>query len=440
MHFIKSYKKRFIIFLAVCITVLALCYIQTLTVLPGRITLLEGEEYIYNFKSPLFVNIKADRNGIIKLNSCETNANGSNLRLSDPISLKTEKRGIVNLNFRIFGVIPLKVMQIDIVPNRKIVACGNTIGVKIGINGILVIGMSSIETVDGKKVFPAKDGGVRLGDILLEINKSKIESTDDLVREIDNSNGNILKVEYKRGNNLINTEIRPIKDSEDKKYHIGLWVRDGTAGIGTLTFYDPATKNFGALGHGITDIDTGILMPVKSGDILESNILAVKKGQAGNPGELKGVFEEDRNNLGIISKNCEFGIYGKLSDDAIARISDNLYPIGLQGQIKEGPAIILANIDGKTVNKYNVEIEKVSKQNYSGTKGMIIHITDNKLLELTGGIVQGMSGSPIIQDGHIIGAVTHVLVNDPSRGYGIFIENMLKHMSEESREPLQKAG
>ena len=223
--------------------------------------------------------------------------------------------------------------------------------------------------------------------------------------------------------------MTPVKSSEDGKYHIGLWVRDSTAGIGTLTFYDADTGKFGALGHGITDIDTGTLMSVKSGEKLESDILGVKMSRSGVPGELKGVFSEGRQ-LGTIESNTEVGIYGKLEKHAMQRMKGKMYPVGVRANIKEGPAVILSNIDGKKTEEYDIVIQKVSRQNLNGSKGMIIKITDERLLSTTGGIVQGMSGSPVIQDGKIVGAVTHVLVNDPTRGYGIFIETMLMNASQ----------
>ncbi|MCX7923249.1 MAG: SpoIVB peptidase [Clostridia bacterium] len=439
MYFIKSFRKRFFIFLAVCFTVMAISYIQTIAAVPGKLTLLEGEEYIYNFKSPFFVNIKADRDDIIKLNGGEIKTSGSYLKLSDPICLRTQKKGSVNLNIRVFGLIPLKTMKVDIVPNKKIIACGNTIGVRLKIDGVLVIGVTDVEGENGKKYLPARESGIKTGDVLVEVNGTKLNSIDDLTKAIEKSQGGNIGIKYKRGDNYRKTEVTPIKDSGDKKYHIGLWVRDGTAGIGTLTFYDPVTKSFGALGHGITDIDTGMLMPIESGELLESNILAVKKGQQGNPGELRGVFVEE-NKLGLIDKNTEHGIYGTLDAEEAEKISNKEYPIGLRSQIKEGPATILANIDGKNVNEYTIEIERVSRQNFMGSKGMVIRITDKRLLDSTGGIVQGMSGSPILQDGRIIGAVTHVLVNDPSRGYGIFIENMLRNVVSGNQQALGKAA
>ncbi|MCX7710373.1 MAG: SpoIVB peptidase [Clostridia bacterium] len=440
MRFISSYRKKFVIFLAVCFTVMSLSYIRTLSVVPAKIVLLEGEEFVCDFKSPFLVNISADRQGVLKLNNGEINTSGNFLSLSSPISLKSQRNGSVNLKIKIFGLLPLKTMRVDVVPNKRIVACGNTIGVKLKVNGVLVIGLSDVETEDGKSLLPARDGGLRPGDLIVEVDNQKLESIDDLVRMVEKSNGKQLKLKYKRGGSLIEASVYPVKAMDDKKYHLGVWVRDSTAGIGTLTFYDPENKRFGALGHGITDIDTGALMPIESGEILESNILAIKKGRQGSPGELKGVFVEDRNKLGIINRNSDFGIYGKLNEDSLSRIPNKTYPIALHNQVKEGPATILANIDGKTVEEYSVEIQKVSKQNINSSKGMIIRITDPRLLDTTGGIVQGMSGSPIIQNDRVVGAVTHVLVNDPTRGYGIFIEWMVQNTMEENQNRLEKVS
>lgn len=217
-------------------------------------------------------------------------------------------------------------------------------------------------------------------------------------------------------------------------------MRDSTAGIGTLTFYDPVTKGFGALGHGITDIDTGAIMPVQRGELVESNILTVKKGTKGNPGELKGVLIEDSGVLGTIVKNSHYGIYGTLNDAALDKFPNVKYPIALRNDIKVGPATILANIDGKKVEEYSIEIEKVSRKSANGLKGMVIRVTDDRLLEATGGIVQGMSGSPILQDGKLVGAVTHVLVNDPARGYGILIEWMIKNMADANLQNVEMAN
>ncbi|MGI6778063.1 MAG: SpoIVB peptidase [Acetivibrionales bacterium] len=440
MRFVDKKRSKFIIFLAVCVTIMTVTYLKAIFTVPAELTLIEGEEYSCGFKSPFLVNIIPDKEGIVQLYNSGFQAAGNFFQLSNPVSVKTNKKGTVNLNMRLLGLIPLKTMKVDIVSSKKLAACGNTVGVKLKVDGILVIGVSDVEALNGKKEFPARDTGIRPGDIIIKVNGRAMNEIDDLIEEIDGCNGEDIDITYKRGSMYNYVKVRPVKAFEDKRYHIGLWVRDSTAGIGTLTFYDRDTGSFGALGHGITDVDTGALMPVKSGEILESNILGIRKGKEGNPGELKGVFIEDKNKLGTIRINSDYGIYGTLNDGADRLINSRLYPIGLRSQVKEGPAIILSNINGKKVREYQVNIERVSRQNVNGSKGMIIRITDKKLLDATGGIVQGMSGSPIIQDGRIIGAVTHVLVNDPTKGYGIFIEAMIKNVLGNNAAYLQKAG
>lgn len=440
MKYIRPTKRKFIVFLAICFIILTVTYIRTIFNVPSQITLFENQEYVYNFKSPFLVNIEADNNDILIFESKDTKVSSNQHQLNDQIMLKAKKLGRANLSLRLFGLIPLKTMHVDVVPYKEVIACGNTVGVKIKVNGILVIGLSDVETVDGSRILPAKDSGIKPGDLIVEVNSNKIHGVHDLVSEIERSKGEDIWVKYKRGNSYNNTKMKPVVSVDDKKYHVGMWVRDSTAGIGTLTFYDPVSKGFGALGHGITDIDTGSLMPVDKGEIIESNILAIKKGTRGNPGELKGILIEDRDSLGMISKNSEYGIYGTLNDGALNKFSSKTYPIALRNQIKVGPATILANIDGKKVEEYDIEIQKVSKRSANGLKGMIIKVTDKRLLDTTGGIVQGMSGSPILQDGKLVGAVTHVLVNDPTRGYGIFIEWMVKNMADANHQSLQKAS
>jgi stage IV sporulation protein B len=424
----RQVKKIILVLIASIFVSIGAIYISVLLSIPQELILIKGEKYVYNFKSPFVINVKADREGIIKINDGDIKATGNNVSFSRPVSFSTDKNGSVNLNLRLFGLLPVRTVKVDIVSGNQVVACGNTIGVKMDIEGILVIGVSDVETENGQKVLPSKDTGFKPGYIILEVNGKNMGGVDDLIAEIDKSSGKALKIKYKYGGTIGTANIKPVKAIDDDRFHIGLWVRDSTAGIGTLTFFDPQTKSFGALGHGITDIDTGMLMPVESGEILESNILGVKMGRSGVPGELKGVFVEDTR-LGSIEKNKETGIYGKLTDDAIRKFVGKIYPVGLRSEIAEGPASILSNIDGKTIKEYSIEIQRVSRQNVNGSKGMIIKITDKELLETTGGIVQGMSGSPILQNGKIIGAVTHVLINDPTRGYGIFIEAMLKNIT-----------
>lgn len=435
---LKLYKKILLVLFASVFAVTAAAYIKVMLTVPGELTLIAGEEYTYDFNSLFPINIIADKVDLIKLGSNSESASVS-VGFQKPVSLTPRKNGTVNLNVKFFGLLPVKSVRVDIVSEKQLVACGNTVGVKMNIEGILVIGVSDVEVNGGRKVLPAKDSGIKPGCFITGINGKAIARIEELIEAIDKSGGKAVSIEYRSGSANNRASLVPVMASDDKKYHIGLWVRDSTAGIGTLTFYDPETLGFGALGHGITDIDTGTLLPAASGELIESSILGIKKGTSGVPGELKGVFIEDTK-LGKITENSEFGIYGRLSENMVSKLKGKLYPIGMRAEIKEGAATILSNIDGKNTEEYSIEIQKVSRQNINGSKGMIIKVTDKRLLEATGGIVQGMSGSPIIQNGKLIGAVTHVLVNDPTKGYGIFIEGMLRNLPDLKRTEFKKAG
>lgn len=426
MRKLTTFRKIIAAFIIIASAMLCAAYTIIMLNIPGEMVLIEGEEYFYKINSIFPISIKADTEGILKLNGRQIEASGNNIGISRPVLFSSDKGGSVRLNLKFFGLLPAKTVQVDIVSNRQVTACGNTIGVRLNLDGILVIGISDVENISGQKMIPVKNSGIKPGYIITKVNGKTMDSISELVDEIDSTKGGPLKISYKYDNDTGEATIYPVLSSDDKKYHIGLWVRDSTAGIGTLTFYDTSTRIFGALGHGITDIDTGTLMSVDSGEILESSILGIKMGKSGEPGELKGIFTEGTR-LGEIKLNSEIGIYGKLDSRAAGRISGKVYPVGVRADIQEGSASILSNIDGKKIEEYSIDIQKVSRQNLNGSKGMIIKITDKRLLDATGGIVQGMSGSPIIQNNKIIGAVTHVLVNDPTRGYGIFIEAMLKN-------------
>ena len=439
MKFIRKFrfsKYVFIfIFLSICIS-----YLWLFIVTPENITFIEGEEYTLDFEKNLLLSIEKKDNDILKF--LDTGVSGWNniFRVSAPVMFKTQKKGSTKVNLKFMGIVPLKSVNINIIPDREVVACGNTIGVKIKTQGILVIGISSVEIEDNKSIIPAKTSGIKPGDFICEVNNNVMNNVDELINEIYKSKGNPLKVKYTNGSYQHETYITPQKSINDKKYHIGLWVRDSAAGIGTLTFFEPETGYFGALGHGITDIDTEILLPINEGEILKSNIITVKKGEAGTPGELKGVFVETRNRLGIIEKNCDYGIYGIINNKFLNNSEMKICSIGLRNEIKEGSAYIFANISGNTVKKYSIEIEKVFRNNYKDTRGMVIKITDEELIKETGGIVQGMSGCPIIQNNKIVGAITHVIVNNPVKGYGIFIESMINNIESSYNKVYKDVG
>jgi stage IV sporulation protein B len=302
---------------------------------------------------------------------------------------------------------------------------GSCVGVKIQTKGVLVVGFSDIETNEGKAESPSRKAGIMLGDVVLKVNSQEIENSKDLIKKLNNLTNSDVKVTISHNNEIMEKTIVSIKSSTDEKYKIGLWVRDSTAGVGTLTFYDGNTKKFGALGHPITDNDTNTILSIKDGSLINTSIISVRKGQKGNPGELKGVFVEEDNPLGEIKNNTVCGIFGT-SDNKLNTRSNKPLKVGFRDEIKEGKAKIITTIDESGPQMYDIEIVKLLSQDNPGPKSMIIKVTDPKLLEKTGGIVQGMSGSPIIQNNKIVGAVTHVLINKPDVGYGIYIEWMLK--------------
>ena len=373
------------------------------------------------------------------------NIDEDNIRLSNLSSILTsftlingKTKGSSNAKLKMFNFLPVKNVTVNVIPDIKVIPSGEAIGVKIQTKGVLVVGLSSITTDDGKKRSPAADAGFEIGDTILEINKQKIEKDRDITNMVNNNQNESLNFLIERKGKKQNIEVLPVKSIEDSVYRIGLWVRDNIAGVGTMTFIDPDTNTFGALGHGITDIDSGVLVDISKGSVLKSKVASIQKARKTVQGEIVGIFYESQNPYGKIVKNTNFGIYGTINITDRQKLAEPI-PIALSYQIREGPAKILTTIDGNKIEEFDIEIQKVNRQNTSNKKSMLLKVTDKRLLDITGGIVQGMSGSPIIQDGKLIGAVTHVLVNDPTRGYGIFIEWMLDEADIEL-EPTMKAA
>jgi stage IV sporulation protein B len=336
---------------------------------------------------------------------------------------------------------PIDTSQLELVP------CGMTIGVRINTRGIMVLGVSWFKDEYGVTQRPS-EGKLRPGDLILRINGTDIKHKEELVRFITVSEGALTFEILRDGKNMA-IEIIPAVSADNHKRAIGVYVRDSTKGIGTVTYYDPVSRNFGALGHGIMDVDTKRLMSVESGIIMPSRIKSIKKGSKGIPGELEGEVQE-HDELGRIHTNSPCGIFGKVGEDMAVEFPRDTVKVASTSQIHDGPATIRTNVVSKapaaagvetdgmippegsdavtgTVREYDIYIESVNRFSADDTKGMVLRITDPELLALTNGIVQGMSGSPILQDGMLIGAVTHVFVQDPAKGYGIFIENMIRH-------------
>ena len=298
----------------------------------------------------------------------------------------------------------------------SLIPLGNTAGIKLHSSGAIIIDMS-----EGAASTPARAAGLAPGDVIMSIDGAPIHSNSELRNAVTGSEGKALTIEFMRDGKLYTKSITPQKN-DDGEYALGIWIRDRLAGIGTMTFLDAESGEYGALGHGISDSDTGLLIPLEEGELIGSEVSSVKKGKCGNPGELIGEFK-GTDALGSIEKNTESGIFGHLENCGELSQKKSL-PIAGKEEIRRGKATILSNIEGDSVEEYEIEITAIYHDN-EATKNMLIRATDPRLIEKTGGIVRGMSGSPIIQDGKLVGAVTHVLVNDPKKGYAIFIENML---------------
>ncbi|MFL0268379.1 SpoIVB peptidase [Candidatus Clostridium radicumherbarum] len=341
-------------------------------------------------------------------------------------NLITNNSSIRKAQVCLLGILPLKTISVKAISNKiSLYPGGQPIGVKLSTKGTLVVALSDIETENGKTSSPGAAAGIQVGDSILKINNISITSSEQVSEIVNSCEGKELNITIDRKGEELTKKVKPVKNTNDTKYKIGLWIRDSTAGVGTLTFYDENSNKFAALGHPITDSDTGTILNINTGQIISSSIVSVRKGAKGNPGELKGIFIDEEVALGDITKNTNCGIFGNTNKSLINKNSKPL-DIALRDEIKLGPAQILTTIDGEEPKLYNIEIEKLLKQETPSPKSMIIKITDPVLLEKTGGIVQGMSGSPIIQNNKIIGAVTHVLINKPDTGYGVYIEWMLK--------------
>lgn len=345
------------------------------------------------------------------------------------VSSMTEGDKTIDKQSVIYNVngLPIKKVNLSVLDDIHVIPGGQSIGIKLQTLGVLVVGHHLLKQ-DDQYISPGEEADIDVGDIILKINEQDIKQMEDVSKLINRfaKDDQPLDLTIKRGDDEFVRTVKPLYDQKDDQYRIGLYIRDSTSGIGTMTFYEPKSKKYGALGHVISDIDTHKPIELYEGTIMRSTVNSITKGKNGRPGEKKASFSKKDHNLGTITKNTPFGIFGKLNDSDDDLSKTEPIPIALAHEIEKGPAEIYTVIEGEKVESFDVEIVSSSPQKIPSTKGMIIKITDEKLLNKTGGIVQGMSGSPIIQNGKLIGAVTHVFVNEPHSGYGIHIEWMLQ--------------
>lgn len=369
--------------------------------LPDALTLTSGQKFVVQTGLPM---LAASDGGAVSVLASQ----------DERVTISAEAGGQTSVTFSLLGLIPVHETRVNVVEERTLIPGGQAVGVALKTRGVLVVSDA------------AKGRALRAGDVILSADGKNVESTKALSEQVGTAQTDTVRLEVIRGGQTITVDAQAEPDPSDGRRKLGVWVRDSTAGVGTLTYIDPANQAYGALGHAIVDADTGRLLAAREGAILHASIVGVTKGQSGKAGELKGNFLKAGEQIGSLMENCEYGIYGVLDD-----MPENLlYPQGLRAgarsAVHTGTASIIATVDADGPQEYGVEIVRCFAQSEPSQKGMILRVTDERLLEKTGGIVQGMSGSPILQDGRIIGAVTHVYLSDATQGYGMYIEWMLE--------------
>jgi stage IV sporulation protein B len=397
--------------------------------IPKSITVFEGQKFQIEKAVPVTASLS------------HNNSSVSFRDENHSIQIRGSEQGNNEMLLELAGF-PIKKVDVNVLKDFKVIPGGQSIGVKLNSVGVLVVGHHQVSTSNGKKS-PGELAGIKVGDIITKINGQRIEKMTDVAPFVKTSGeeGKPLQVVISRESGEFTTNLQPLKDENEDTYKLGLYIRDSAAGIGTMTFYEPKSMKYGALGHVISDMDTKKPIVVEDGQIVRSTVTSIEKGSNGDPGEKLARFSADREIIGDIKRNSPFGIFGELNKDITNGILDKPLPIALSHQVKEGPAQILTVVDNDKVEFFDIEIVSTIPQKFPATKGMVLKVTDKQLLEKTGGIVQGMSGSPIIQDGKLIGAVTHVFVNDPTSGYGVHIEWMLNEAGIDIYEkPKQKAS
>lgn len=401
-----SYRKLLIILFMLNLFAITVFYIKYCkSQLPNTIHIKKGEKISLCYNIPASATI-----------------NNQKIKLNRTFIFQKCSSGQYEMKTSLFGAIPLKKIKVKVVDGQKVIPSGQVVGIYVETNGLLVIDTDGFTGENGVDHAPSKNKLYR-GDYIKKIDGADVLSKKQFIEKINQSDGNSVTLTVSRRSKVLKIKIKPEFSKTDHMYKIGAWIRDNTQGIGTMTYIKK--DSFGGLGHGIYDMDTGKLLKIKGGFLLTSQIYSIKKGKAGTPGEIVGSIEyKEENIIGSIKKNTEKGIYGTVSDT-----ESKAYEIGYRQDVKKGKAYILSNLTG-SMKKYEIRISKVVPSDTDVLKSMEIEVTDKRLLNLTNGIIQGMSGSPIIQDGKLIGAVTHVFVDDPTKGYAILMETMIYEMKK----------
>ncbi len=416
----KAVRVFGILFVVLLCAVHLLPSVQRFSSVPDEIYLRKGTSRTLELGLPVQADVGST--GVVNI-AGETLEEATGQR---SLVIESVDSGETTISLSLFGL-PVKTVKVNVSDDVMVIPGGQSIGVTLYTKGALVVGITGIQLEGGEIVNPARSAGMLPGDVILTINGTEVKNADHVAQIVEGTDG-VLDVVVDRAGRELDLQIEPVTDYSDGKKRLGIWVRDSTAGVGTLTFITPDSKWFAGLGHAICDIDTGSILTVREGEIFFSEVIQVNKGENGVPGEIKGYFSSASGTMGIIDKNTEYGIYGPLYQDVDMSAFNQPIPVASRDEVKLGPATILATIDSEGVKEFDCEIIKLTGQSEPGQKGIVLRITDEDLLEVTGGIVQGMSGSPILQNGKLVGAVTHVFVNNPTKGYGLYVDWMLNQV------------
>lgn len=401
--------------------------------IPSTIKIRAGVEQELDFKVPVSGEIyrveeAAQVSSVAEVAGSEILENGTaesiHVDFAHTVKVRANEIDTYQMDLKLFGVLPYKNVDIQVIQDKMLIPSGIPIGIYVKTDGVLVVGIGEFESDGGETVSPARYV-LQKGDYILKINGEEVENKKQFIRMVEESGGEDLVLTIRRKDEITDVMIKP-EANKNQEWKMGIWIRDNAQGIGTMT-YEGTDHTFGALGHGINDVDTSILMNLEEGMLYRTEIVGITRGANGAPGELTGYIEYDSSNvIGEITENTAEGIFGVCDDARMEGTGYEPIPIALKQEIELGPAQIICSVSGEP-EFYDVEIVEVNLEHENVNRGIVIRVVDEKLLTLTGGIIQGMSGSPIIQNGKLAGAVTHVLVNDSTRGYGIFIEEMLTH-------------
>ena len=421
----KLWYRRILIMIAVAASLYTgyVIYSYVNRTIPDKIHVVVHEQEEFNFHLPLSAQISCEDRQVSFCGESNIPQNEITLNLNHSFTIQSSNMGTHQISMKLFGIFPIKDIEVSVIEETQVIPCGFPIGIYLETDGILVIGSAKVVDDGGNIVEPAY-ALLKSGDYIEEVNGVAITSKEELIRAIDESGGADILLTVRRNGERIRVSLSPVKTG-DGDYKLGVWVRDDAQGIGTLTFVTTDGR-FGALGHGVSDVDTGSLLDISDGKLYETKILSIIKGEAGAPGGLSGIINYESSELGRIEENSGQGIFGTAENELIRMAGYESMEIGFRQEVEAGAAYVRCKVDG-TLKDYEIRINKINHSSDNLNKGMEICIVDEELLSKTNGIVQGMSGSPIIQNGKVIGAVTHVFVNDSTKGYGIFIEEMLAH-------------